>query len=176
MAMLSKVQQFEVGKFYRVPCVLAHGRFVCGTGWVPVIGPPHEDAEIINFPDEHYHIDWRFAHARMLYRAQQVGRISEFGRVIMVRTNQRYGDPQPIVLDGPVMKRRLCRREFSTFPRMASWQLALDAAYRDCKLKPGMVCPHRGIPLESVRAMDGIVTCPGHGLRWNVETGELVHG
>lgn len=177
MAMLSKAQHFEVGKFYRVPCVLAHKRFACGAGWVPVIGPLHEDAEIINFQDEHFHIDWRFVTERMLKRAQYFGAMSEFTRPIQIRTSKLYGDQDKIVLDGPVVKRLLCHREFGTYPRRpARWQPVLDAVYRDCKLKPGMVCPHKGIPLESVRAVDGIVTCPGHGLRWNVETGELVHG
>ena len=166
--------KYEVGKYYRVPCVLAHKRFWCGAGWVPVIGPLHEDAEIINFPDEHFHIDWRFVMPRMLKRAQAFGIMSEFARPIQLQTSKFYGYQQQIVLDGPVVKRRLCRREFGDYPRHKSgWQPILDSAYRDCKLKPGMVCPHRGIPLESVRAVDGVVTCPGHGLRWNVKTGAL---
>lgn len=82
-------------------------------------------------------------------------------------------------LGTPALRRMKCVREFPTYPlKLLSgprgWLPKLEAAYADCKLKPGMVCPHRGIPLADVPAVDGIVTCPGHGLRWNVATGELL--
>lgn len=28
--------------------------------WIPVLGPPHSDKEILNFPPEHLHVDYRF--------------------------------------------------------------------------------------------------------------------
>lgn len=49
---------YEIGKFYRVPTVWGYNHGYTGN-W-PVLGPKHEDREIIEFDDHHYHIDWRF--------------------------------------------------------------------------------------------------------------------
>lgn len=50
-----------IGKRYRVPAVLVAGWLSARhgfNGWLPITGPMHEDAEIINFPHLHYHVDW----------------------------------------------------------------------------------------------------------------------
>ncbi|RYG96455.1 MAG: hypothetical protein EON58_12050, partial [Alphaproteobacteria bacterium] len=36
------------------------------------------------------------------------------------------------------------------------------------------VCPHKGISLASVPVIDGCIDCPGHGLRFDAKTGEIV--
>lgn len=53
-------QAYEVGRYYRVPCV--RGRWILGDSplWIPVIGPLHEDTEYIGFPFQHWHVDYRF--------------------------------------------------------------------------------------------------------------------
>lgn len=45
----------EVGRRYSVPCIYATD-WKC---WLPIFGPIHEDKEFIQFPDQHWHIDWR---------------------------------------------------------------------------------------------------------------------
>lgn len=49
---------YEVGHYYRVPCV--RGRLYDAIGWWPVMGEAHRDVEIIGFAPLHYHVDWRF--------------------------------------------------------------------------------------------------------------------
>ena len=55
-----------------------------------------------------------------------------------------------------------------------SWLPDLEAAHAGRRLKPGLVCPHRGASLEGIQPVDGVVTCPLDGLKWCVETGALV--
>ncbi len=161
---------YEIGKWYRVPCVF--GKVYSMERWWPVMGPKHEDAEFIQFPQQHYHIDWRFVPKRCMpitpTFALAVPLTETTPTDAWYPRNANLGKPEP--------RRAKCIRETpSPYPRgRATWLPRLEAAYTGCKLKPGMVCPHRGIPLESIPAIAGVVTCPGHGLRWNVATGELV--
>jgi hypothetical protein len=46
--------------------------------------------------------------------------------------------------------------------------------YENIKLKDCKVCPHRGIHLGSVPARGGLITCPGHGLDFDEQTGCVV--
>jgi hypothetical protein len=167
----------EIGKFYVVPCVKSVGGDAYWKGeWVPVIGPEHEDAEHINFPASHWHVDLRFASARMFKRLCWRG--GESSAYIFPLQRHKYGEKwgDPFIEGGVVLKRRKCMRQWPEWPRSkASWMPKLETAYACSKLK-GMVCPHRGIPLAGASRDGDVVTCPGHGLRWNVVTGELVRG
>ena len=40
--------------------------------------------------------------------------------------------------------------------------------------KRGFVCPHKQFPLGSIKAIDGVVTCPLHGLRIDAATGKCL--
>jgi len=162
----NKQATYTVGKFYNVPTV---NGFVYDirANW-PVIGPMHQDAEIINFHYRHYHIDWRFVSDRLLNDVHWHTQIP-YGTVLHA---DRYGQR---VLPKPIMRRLKCKRDFTPYPaHKATWLPELEKAHKGCKLKPGMVCPHRGVPLASIPGVNGIVTCPAHGLKWNVATGELV--
>lgn len=60
-------------------------------------------------------------------------------------------------------------------PADGRWaRLELAQAFICNRLKPGNVCPHRGIDLTPFARPDGTAICPGHGLRWNLATGELM--
>lgn len=163
-ALNSTNSSYEVGKFYRVPCVRAQYHYVVDD-W-PVTGPQHEDAEFINFPYQHYHIDWRFVPQ---HRFKPLG----FHFTVPLMTSERINQQG---LPAPVLRRRKCQRQLPDFlvSKRSERLGALEAAYAQCKLKPGMICPHRGIPLVGAFQDGDVVTCPGHGLRWNVKTGELV--
>jgi hypothetical protein len=80
----------------------------------------------------------------------------------------------PFTTGEVVLRLRKCRREFPEYPReLASWLPALEKSCSGLTMQ-NMTCPHRGTPLESCSPDGDVVTCPAHGLRWNVKTGELV--
>lgn len=156
---------YEVGKYYLVPCV--RGQYFGVVADWPVIGPMHEDAEYIKFKWHHYHIDWRFV-PHKLFRPLGY----KMGALLL--TNHISN---PIGLPAPVLRRRKMYRPFQKFiwpATMSDAYKKFAAAYSESKLSSGMVCPHRGLPLQGCPQDGDVVTCPGHGLRWNVITGELV--
>ncbi|OKH35688.1 hypothetical protein NIES2119_19505 [[Phormidium ambiguum] IAM M-71] len=70
-----------VGQNYRVPCVKSSA-----VNWtdrtIPVLGDFHWDTEIIGFPDEHIHIDFRFISRAEFRRLYHLSGISPFAQVI----------------------------------------------------------------------------------------------
>jgi hypothetical protein len=50
--------KLEIGKFYLVPTV--YGPLGFRMDYWPVLGPMHDDKEVIGFPLSHYHYDFRF--------------------------------------------------------------------------------------------------------------------
>ena len=154
-----------IGRFYAVPTV--RGKiFHLLRDW-PVLGPRHSDKEIIGFPHVHYHVDWRFVSKSVLHSVANFGRQTLFGIVV-------HRGAETDFLPAPVMRRRKCIRGFEalgTFPR-APWLRELESVYASRRLE-NLVCPHRGIPLVGCPREGNVVTCPGHGLRWNLTTGEL---
>lgn len=162
-----------VGVFYRVPCVRVPFGFY-GLKWVPVIGPKHRDLDL-NVDWEHWHVDWRFVPESTL---RQAGSLildgSPHGKVIS-NDSPTFGEHS---LHGqPEMKRRLCRRVMPDFPARPrpAWAAMEQAQRARCdRLKDGHTCPHRGIDLRPFAKADGTAICPGHGLRWDLRTGELL--
>jgi nitrite reductase/ring-hydroxylating ferredoxin subunit len=59
---------------------------------------------------------------------------------------------------------------------------AAHRAQRTCLLGDGTkvniptVCPHQGLPLSTEPDAQGIITCPWHGYRFDVRTGDCVSG
>lgn len=138
------------------------------------MGPKHDDMEHVGFPWKHWHYDFRF-----LSDGQMLGlHGSPFSHVLgPVRFNLAH-TPIPEVAAAPELKRLKCRRRLAKYPLAAVeklWGPKLRAAYTDKRVTCGK-CPHRGLPLESLPREPGtdIVTCPGHGLRWDLKTGALV--
>lgn len=157
---------FEIGRFYVVPTV--RGRIHTMDHDWPVLGPKHEDTEIIHFSHHHYHIDWRFVSQSDFERLCQ-RRAGHYGTVL------HEGGTNPDGLPPAEMRRRKCLRTFESvgsYPR-APWLLELEAKYAKSRIT-NLICPHRGISLEGCARDGDVVTCPGHGLRWNVKTFELM--
>lgn len=82
---------FVVGKMYRVPCMfverVVRSSWIPTDGWVPVVGPRHNDVEHLNFDHEHYHVDWRFISSQAFAFATwrlgvPHGRVKDDGTVI----------------------------------------------------------------------------------------------
>lgn len=156
-----------LGQYYQVPAVRVDD-FHGFDGWMPVNTPEHEDAEVINYPWQHFHVDWRFAPTsvwKYLSIWHEGSRI--FGSVVMrTKTN---GVPQTV--EGPTLKRMKYKRELPPYPHdIAPWTRRLAEQFACSKLIDGK-CPHRGTPVSAMIREGDILTCPAHGLRWNAITG-----
>ena len=154
--------------------------------WIPVLGPQHSDLEIIRFKEQHLHVDFRFLQKRQRGGNLGPGVALEFASVITTVTpevgegitgvkledlpNPRY----PTESWWRVMRRRF-QEPYPPYPSgRVPWTEELHRAFREERLKPGLICPHRGASLEGMETdPEGCVTCPLHGLRWHLETGEL---
>jgi hypothetical protein len=163
--MLERVDRLKeppiVGQLYLVPTVF--GKFYNLVRDFVVIGNRHEDAEFFDFGLEHYHLDFRF------FR----GSDPDFYRVTSSPLHAQGGYP----LTKPVLKRRKCLREQHIFDGpsriMSPFRNAFEG--RQCAHgKRGWVCPHRHIALGSTPAIEGVITCPLHGLRIDAETGKCL--
>jgi hypothetical protein len=170
---ISDVDKPEVGKLYLVPCV--YSSWKKGARWWPVIGPWHQDKEI-QFDAFHFHYDFRFFPQRNMMDRSGLG--YDLTRVHFIPQSwdgKKDTTTQPEI----VWRRRKMQREMPDFPlRLRSGELSnvcktLEPIYKDAKLKC-MTCPHRGMSLKGLPVKDGVVVCNGHGLRWNVATGEMV--
>ncbi len=146
----------EIGKKYLVPCIrYGYGSF--GRGWVPILGPEHDDYEIIGIKGKHYHVDTRFLTASQLrendWRAPTV----------VCKTDDH--DAYKLAV-----KPRVCIRNAIDFPAIYQdrWPKELKEAFKDHKLKDCFVCPHKGFHLKPVEDSEGFAICPGHGLVWNL--------
>lgn len=155
-----------VGHFYLVP--LVHGKwFGIIRDW-PVIGLKHDDIEFLDFEVSHYHVDTRFLRVRSTLLP--MAPTSPLHEQIV-----KWGGKEP--LRKPFWRRRKCLREQHIFrgPELGMRKLEDGFTGRQCaKGKRGFVCPHKQFPLGSTPAIDGMITCPLHGLRVDAKTGVVV--
>lgn len=157
------------GKFYQVPCVKVTEwhRF---KGWLPILGPFHEDAEFVKFPWMHYHLDWRFVPQRV-FDDMSAYRGPAYVHASVIQCPNRMGDIT--ISAGPELKRMKYKRPTPAYPSSAAtWLPQLTDKYVDAKIVRGL-CPHRGIPVEAMVRDGDILTCPGHGLRFSASTGRI---
>lgn len=157
-------EKLEIGKFYQVPTVYGV-LFYQWADW-PVIGPMHEDKEIINFPAIHYHLDFRF------FTQGQWGWVR---RVFSVPQSGVLHEQNGVKLGPVVFRRRKCQREYPAFPLKdhQTWLFELRQKYKKTVMTD-WTCPHRGASLRGMPIDEaGCVTCPLHGLRWDLESGKL---
>lgn len=146
---------------------------------MPVIGTWHEDVEIIGIHAYHFHYDPRFMNNRQL---DDVNHAMSNSPLVKILTRTVAGLGGESVESPPVIiLRRMMRRVMPEFPVksatgefVAKWFPALEKKFKHHNVKNCKNCPHRGMPLKGLPVKDGAVTCNGHGLRWNVETGNLV--
>lgn len=136
---------------------------------VPVLGTLHEDQELTGFRWKHWHVDWRFVtHGLMDHVITRCKRRPDDGflGIPVYFPNRPLPDPRRVELE--------CKREHAMFPSNVEWMATMEFAHRerrsDCK-----TCPHRGISLVGAPVDGrGARVCPGHGLAWDRETGELM--
>ena len=171
----SAITAYEIGVMYDVPCIF--WKYLERWSWWPVLGPMHEDAKIIGFRWDHYHIDHRFLTVGQFSISARYVRRRDAAAAFRYPLHQMHeeknlhsvGWPQL-----PTIKRKRCLREWPSYPgTQAPWMQKLENAYECARMKKGL-CPHQGAPLAGLEVKDGVVTCPLHGLRWDVETGAMV--
>jgi hypothetical protein len=165
----------QVGQFRMVPCVKLW-RYWYGLGpgaWLPVIGPEHEDAEIINFPDHHWHIDWRFV-PKIFFESALGSRREQRPAFLhgIVITAMHTATVTPVARRMR-MKRPMPAHAVQNYRRSVPWMKKLEAKFKDVVMKC-RTCPHRGLPLGSVTDGKGNYVCTGHGLKWNARNGRLI--
>ena len=187
------------GRKYPRPCVRTVWSRMRKPGWVPIIGPVHDDAEIIGFEPKHWHVDFRFLPRNMRRKTPGGRGIHEvfFMPVSSVwpegdsrgdsggegKGTMRPGmgirvddlpDPRYPVESYLRILNRTFHEHYPGYPDELRWMKRLEEAHRDSELLPGPVCPHRLAPLGGIEEdEDSCVTCPMHGLRWNLRTGRL---
>lgn len=172
--------ELVIGRLYLVPT--AYGPL--GSRWddYPVLGPKHEDKEIIGFKWDHYHYDFRFFNGRQWdYIVKLTTRTNGKSYPHAWVMSERLDINPPVIPGEVIYRRRKYRRAMPEFTteglEMKSWRgwlPALEAAYTNATLKPGLICPHRGSSLRGLPVdEEGCVVCPLHGLRWHIESGKL---
>ena len=165
-----KWETWEPGRVYRVPVVRGTWRNIT-RDWV-VIGPWHEDAEIIRFPDHHYHLDPRFVPLSIWREAKEHPRGLQYIFAAPLGTSDNpapsWVTPQLLGILRRKMLRQLPADTIAFVFSGALWEAALRNAYCGQHLR-GTICPHRGADLRGFEpGADGMVTCPLHGLRFKV--------
>lgn len=157
----------QVGDFFMVRTV-RFKRNGCIFYW-PVVDKSHADSPHEQ-PQSHYHIDWRFMpeteiviqrnYYHHLYPKWKELNAEYYAPIMEVDKLQEYFFKYEYL------------RDFD-FPLNSFKHLEQEMLQKGCKMKK-MKCPHHGTNLISCKSIDGVVTCPQHGLRWNVKTGELI--
>lgn len=164
-------ETLEIGKIYLVPTV--YGPMGLRMDYWPVLGPMHEDKEVIGFPLSHYHYDFRFFNSDQWAYALRYTRGGALHGAVMCH-NLNYPEAKP----GPItFRRRKCQRKYPEFPfgkAERGWLPELREKYQASIMKD-LTCPHKGASLRGLPIDEaGCITCPLHGLKWNVESGKLV--
>lgn len=157
------------GQSYRVPGILLE---VGGqSAWWPVLTTtPHRDSVYIQSKGRHFHFDVRFLPDSLFPLRLGPESKVDTPQEMMCKIKTVYGKAPEVT-----WQEAICYREMPDFPsHLAPWSRALAEGYRECTLRPGLVCPHQGISLDGLPSdADGNVVCPGHGLRWNLRTGRM---
>ena len=150
------------GEFFIVPCIIKEMPTPTDTPElliIPVINQPHSDRE--NGQKEvHYHIDMRFFDIHNKYFEGRDGlgynyiprpidgMDGKFERFVLPVINEEFGVLTPVDLIANSKLKHKCIHKGK--------------------------CPHRGMDLSQVKAVDGIITCPLHSLKFSEKTGKLL--
>lgn len=167
-----------VGRFYMVPTVhyYLHGL----TTYWPVLGPIHDDAEDLDFPHLHFHLDGRFLSKRMRSSLRNYRRLEDdtlLNGTVLIEVREEYRKQYGELPRQPVLRRRKCRRADIPYTAEAREKI-LESRGNKIEVRHGfpaepirlrdgrILCPHRKVDLSTFAPdADGLVTCPLHGLR-----------
>lgn len=153
-----------VGRLYMVPTVRGTWNRIA-RHW-PVFGALHNDGDRFPFDADHYHID-----ARFLTLARHLIESNAFREPLHSHWDEHD-------LPKPIYRKLKCRRSFIPYPLHNYVQIRGiqgDWSGQQCpRGKAGWICPHRKASLGSIEPVDGVITCPLHGMRINAETGVVL--
>lgn len=151
-----------VGQFYLVPTVY-YEWFNKIRHW-PIVGAIHNDADRFFLKADHYHLDVRFTPAWAL-------NMRPFAAPLIELPNC---GPLPSIKFRAIR----CHRLMPVYPhhdRKEIIGIQKDYAGQQCTHgKGGWICPHRKFSLGSLEPIDGVITCPLHGLQINSKTGRVI--
>lgn len=159
-----------VGEFYLVPCYVHSGylKFHCSKSFItPLLNHPHNDIENGQF-ETHYHQDDRFIPK---FGNKRVLKSGKYEILPHIRLNVRESDLVKV------------------FPKLEYFALKCIKLEVDSITSPGFIskskfkhnciyknkCPHRGYDLSNEVPVNGVITCPLHGLKFDAETKELIN-
>ena len=182
--MQADARQYRIGDVETVPCIRSSWAG-SPVGWLPVVGPPHQDTDLQPTSRLHYHVDPRFLplELRSLQRHTRAGWVPRIFDTPL-HTAMPVDQPRFFVLGALLPVRGVDSSWFRHLPRrvLAQWQIphlsspfllqALEVKYADAHMVNNR-CPHWGVDISSVPpSSDGTRSCPLHGLRW-APTGRL---
>ncbi len=185
---ITEVDTPIIGQKYLVPCYLVNSKdrsyspqsLFFPDGWIPVlvVAGTHADADL-GVEDEHLHFDTRFI-ARNLVNMSGL----HYTAAIVQVFRQHWDWEQLESLRLIQWRVRKCFRDEQVFPQshhfMTQVNNAIAPNYKNHVMGGDWVCPHRGMCLKgwAVKqiANKRVVTCPGHGLIWDADTGGLISG
>lgn len=160
----------KVGSFYLVPCV---EYTIFGDKFQPVIGTPHEDADL-GVCGIHYHYDIRFFSKRRLTEPLPQRWRNEGQGTIPFRLGRVLAPSGEEIEKLPIIYKKIkMRRQMPKFPFRPQVTGKLQEKYKDVKMSC-LTCPHRGMPLNGLPVNKGRVVCNGHGLQWDIATGKMI--
>lgn len=148
----------EGGIFSKTRRVYGKNNVLTADLWLPIIGTRHTDPDI-GMPLEHLHYDFRFISPK--YRVK-IGLVNHSEQQTIVPIH--YGE-----CDQGMRPRRCWQSHAVRFTAPKNLEHEFGPRKMTCA-----VCPHQGTPLHTVAPVDGKITCPAHGLIWDVVTGKLV--
>lgn len=175
-----------IGQRYWVPCV-EYWRENRGIGVgelvrVPVFGGLHEDRKYFAFWPYHWHIDWRFMSIRRIRKLRNgTGMPLSYLADGLCLSLPISIEAMGVAKQEPKEEAFRCARRMPELSENAAKMLrrlfARHYAESQVVITNGCrFCPHRGLPLDGLPVdREGVVTCPGHGLRWGKD-GRMVAG
>lgn len=169
------------GGYYDVPCIGSEflNPIMKEWGeWVPLIGSPHDDLDVMGDPRWHIHIDTRFIKFPPHYSLKDKENSIQY---IIVLTHPINDVIYPKLMNNlrnrsllRVRKMKCIRSNPLKYPD-APWGNKLRDVYAEHKVLEGR-CPHRGFSVKCGRLVrDGVYQCPGHGLMWDIKGGGKPH-
>ncbi len=163
----------RVGEKFLVPCIVRKEYEDLNRKYVeyitPVINHPHNDKE--NGQNEiHYHADFRFINHnfKLTRKGKKVG--------ISFRSHSRHifaDNLRPeLNIDGELVYILLPVISEHFLYNTESEQISNSKLKHNCIYKGK--CPHRGYELSQVNAVNGVIQCPLHGLKFDEKTKQLL--
>lgn len=131
----------------------------------PVVDEKHTD-EGYGQPKPHYHVDWRFMPEKIIQEQRDFYNFEEKEKEYFMPVME-YETIEELYMDWEYLRDHYFP-ETNTFSDLRKFMEEKKARMKK------MRCPHHKTNLTSCKPVNDVVTCPQHGLKWNIKTGELV--